>query len=295
VADPDTGADLTARFTSVREVLHIEIAAAQALLSAQIEGMDAQRAVLLAGLNERTRLLQEELDRRFRALTEMVDDRRDSMTLANRLIQEELDRRLGSIQLQSDQRFEASRETLTALKEMLDERYATQTKALDAAFKAAEQAVAVALANAEKATIKAEEAADKRFASVNEFRETLADQTATFIPRSEHDTAYKAMEDHVSVIRDDLNRVAAQVVPRNETEGWRAALVAKIDDIGRNAAERLGALELRLTSRLDLSSGEDRGADRLATEHRLDLGVILQVMAVLISVAAIVVVLLLRK
>jgi hypothetical protein len=129
--------DLTARLGALREVLHNEIAASALLLGARVDSVDAERGILLAGLNERTQAIHDELDGQ-----------------------------LGHLQRQVDQRFEASKETLVALKVMLDERYATQTKALDAAFKAAEQAVAVALANAEKATVKAETAADKRFECV---------------------------------------------------------------------------------------------------------------------------------
>lgn len=116
---------------------------------------------------------------------------------------------------------------------MLDERYATQTKALDAAFKAAEQAVAVALANAEKATGKAEMAAERRFESVNEFRRALADQTATFIPRAEYDSAHAALVDRVSA-----------------------------------NADRVGSLELRLTSRLDTSAGEKSGDSDQRTQNQ---------------------------
>lgn len=52
-------------------------------------------------------------------------------------------------------------------------------------FKAQEQAVAFALQAAEKAVTKAELAAEKRFESVNEFRNQLKDQTGTFITRNE--------------------------------------------------------------------------------------------------------------
>jgi hypothetical protein len=90
------------------------------------------------------------------------------------------------------------------LESLLDERYATQTKAVDAAFSAqqlamttalaaAERAVQTALSSAEKAVIKAEAAADKRFESVNEFRQTLSDQTATFATRESLDTQMNAM------------------------------------------------------------------------------------------------------
>lgn len=118
---------------------------------------------------------------------------------------------------------------------MLDERYATQTKAVDSAFAAqqtamqtaltaAERAVATALLSAEKAVAKAEVAADKRFDSVNEFRSQLSDQAATFMPRREAEIS------HVAIIE----RVDA-------------------------TARKLGDLELRLTSRLDINAGRSNG------------------------------------
>lgn len=59
------------------------------------------------------------------------------------------------------------------------------TLANDQRFRAQEQAVAFALQAAEKAVTKAELAAEKRFESVNEFRNQLKDQTGTFITRNE--------------------------------------------------------------------------------------------------------------
>jgi len=153
----------------------------------------------------------------------------------------------------ADQR-EAGRQQADDMRRLLDERYATQTKALDAAFKAAEQAVAVALANAEKATGKAELAAERRFESVNEFRKALTDQTATFLPRSEYDAAHAALSDRITA-----------------------------------AGERMAALELRLTSRLDRGDGTDIGAATSRTERRLDTGQLLLVLGVIIAAAAVVV------
>lgn len=62
---------------------------------------------------------------------------------------------------------------------------AADTTANEQRFKAQEQAVAFALQAAEKAVTKAELAAEKRFESVNEFRNQLKDQTGTFITRNE--------------------------------------------------------------------------------------------------------------
>jgi hypothetical protein len=61
-----------------------------------------------------------------------------------------------------------------------DKRYAQR-------FDGQEKAVSAALMAAEKAVNKAEAANDLRFASVNEFRQVLTDQTATFITRPDRD------------------------------------------------------------------------------------------------------------
>ncbi len=102
------------------------------------------------------------------------------------------------------------------LRALLQERYETQTKALDAAFVAAEKAVQTALASAEKAVTKAETAANSRFESVNEFREQLADQAATFMPRAE-------AEQRVAVLAEKLDAMAARV---DKTEGRSTGMTA---------------------------------------------------------------------
>ena len=53
------------------------------------------------------------------------------------------------------------------------------------AINAQEEKAKVALASAEKAVEKSERAMNERFASVNEFRGQLKDQTASFLSRQE--------------------------------------------------------------------------------------------------------------
>lgn len=83
------------------------------------------------------------------------------------------------------------------------QRFDAQTKALDAALAAQKEAVQTALAAAEKATTKAEVASDKRFDSVNEFRQTLTDQALTFMPRAEAEARLGSLAEKV----DDLKSV----------------------------------------------------------------------------------------
>ena len=62
------------------------------------------------------------------------------------------------------------------------QRFEAQTKAIDAALLAAEKAVT-----------KAETATERRFESVNEFRQTLSDQTKTFISRIELESYVRSL------------------------------------------------------------------------------------------------------
>jgi len=80
--------------------------------------------------------------------------------------------------LRDQQRFEAQSKAV-------DTAMLAQTTAMQAALQAAEKAVDRAMTAAEKAVTKAEAATEKRFEGVNEFRQALSDQTATFPSRVE--------------------------------------------------------------------------------------------------------------
>jgi hypothetical protein len=74
-----------------------------------------------------------------------------------------------------------------------EQRFTAQQTAVHAALSATEKAGVAALEATERAVAKAEVAAEKRFDSVNEFRKQLADQAATFMPRSEAETRLHAL------------------------------------------------------------------------------------------------------
>lgn len=74
------------------------------------------------------------------------------------------------------------------------QRFEAQQQALKDALQAAKEAGANALQSAKEAVIKAEEAANKRFEGVNEFRATLSDQAQTFMGKAEADARLKALE-----------------------------------------------------------------------------------------------------
>lgn len=84
---------------------------------------------------------------------------------------------------------------------MKDERDISFRDYVDVRFADQEQAVQAALAAAEKAVVKAELAADKRFESVNEFRGQLTDQANTFISRLEYNANQKAIEQKIETLQ----------------------------------------------------------------------------------------------
>ncbi len=79
--------------------------------------------------------------------------------------------------------------------------------------------IALALTSAEKAVTKAEAATERRFESVNEFRQTLSDQAGTFISRAEYDALKERIdrgEGHSGGLSDGwkwLVGIAALAVP----------------------------------------------------------------------------------
>lgn len=90
-----------------------------------------------------------------------------------------------------------------------EQRFNDTKIAVDAALIAADKAVAAALAGQKEAVTKAEVAAEKRFESVNEFRNTLADQQRSLMPRSEVDVLFKNVNE----------KIAGMVEVANKTEG----------------------------------------------------------------------------
>lgn len=91
--------------------------------------------------------------------------------------------------------------TLTALKEYIERRFNDQAKAIDAA-----------LAAAEKAVTKAEVSTEKRFDSVNEFRQTLSDQAASFMTRIEFMAMHNSLQDKVNLVTKTQNYLIGGLV-----------------------------------------------------------------------------------
>jgi hypothetical protein len=128
---------------------------------------------------------------------------------------------------------------------------------------------------------------DRRYAEVAEEREKAlkikesADEKA--LDLASQIQTYKDQQ-HNGLLQQ-LDRQAATFVARAEWDTAHTDLVNRIISV----ADRLSALELRLTSRLERGDGADAGTAVSRTERRLDTGQLLLLLGVIIAAAAVVV------
>ena len=91
--------------------------------------------------------------------------------------------------------------TVDTLKAHFDTLRATDGKNVEQRFVAAEERTTLALTAADRAVIKAENATEKRFDAVNEFRATLADQASTLMPRAEAEIRLRGLSEQIEDLR----------------------------------------------------------------------------------------------
>ena len=105
-----------------------------------------------------------------------------------------------------------------------DSKEITLREYVDVRFKAQEQAVSAALASADRAVQKAEAATDKRFESVNEFRQSLNDMARLTMPRAEADRQFAITAEKVDALTARLN--ARDEQGRGLAGGWSMLIAA---------------------------------------------------------------------
>jgi hypothetical protein len=99
---------------------------------------------------------------------------------------------------------------------------ATQRDATAAAMLRQQEATNLALAAADRAVTKAETAAERRFDSVNEFRNTLSDQQRTLMPRAEAENRLGALSEKIGVLEGFRTETLSRGV--GTKEGWGNAV-----------------------------------------------------------------------
>lgn len=126
---------------------------------------------------------------------------------------------------------------VASLKEITDAKFVTFRALLDGNA----EKVALALAAADKAVTKAETATEKRFEGVNEFRQQLADQTSTFLPRSEAAQRMDTIEKDIDQLRADLGVMregSANLAGRLTIIGAVVTILISLVTVGANLAFR---------------------------------------------------------
>jgi hypothetical protein len=103
---------------------------------------------------------------------------------------------------------------LLALETLIDAKLTTLRTIIELQ---AEKSV-TALAASDKAILKAEIAVEKRFESVNEFRQTLLDQTNTFISRVEFEALRDTNSSRIADLASRLDKIEGKAVGLNA--GW---------------------------------------------------------------------------
>lgn len=93
-------------------------------------------------------------------------------------------------------------------------------------MQAQKEMVALALAAAKEAVTKAEAASERRFAAVNEFRETLADQQRTLMPRLEAQFQIDALRKEVEALKEANMRQTSRGIGQGQVVAWVVAAVS---------------------------------------------------------------------
>lgn len=114
---------------------------------------------------------------------------------------------------------------------VIEERMSGVKSLLDAQLAAQQEATKIAMANADKATTKAETAAEKRFESMNEFREQLADQAQTFMPRRESEARHEQSGEKIAAVQSRVDRTEGRSTGVSSSWGILVGVVSVIGTV----------------------------------------------------------------
>jgi len=102
---------------------------------------------------------------------------------------------------------------MISVKEYIESRLDDTTKLFETKVDALDKATVLKVDALDKATILASQQMEKRLEGMNEFRESLRDQNATFVRKDEYDTKHEALEKTFNV------RVSALELSKAELQG----------------------------------------------------------------------------
>lgn len=163
-------------------------------------------------------LTTQQLWREIAALKELLETKIRAIETAVEVAHSDLVRVPTDVQKQVGNLKELHAEKFISLSKQLDDRQSLTDRRNEERFVAGEKAVNAALIAAKEAVLKAETSADKRFESVNEFRQTLSDQTKTFISRVESEAKLESFNNRLSDTVARLDKLEGRSIGMNA--GW---------------------------------------------------------------------------
>jgi DNA anti-recombination protein RmuC len=124
----------------------------------------------------------------------------------------------GGASRSTDSAWGTSQATDVSLREHLTELIRQTEKRSDERFEAMQKAVDAAFASSQRAIDKTNEALDKRFEGVNEFRQTLSDQAVTFVTKDSMSALTDKLQASIDNNRRDLDALAKRLDLREGQE-----------------------------------------------------------------------------
>jgi len=100
-----------------------------------------------------------------------------------------------------------ARESKTELREYVSDKIVAQ-----------KESIAIAMTASKEAIQKAENANERRFEGVNEFRNTLKDQQSTLLPRTEYDSGHLALTEKIAAVKERFDKHETAQVTSKETK-----------------------------------------------------------------------------
>lgn len=114
---------------------------------------------------------------------------------------------------------------IVALDKFFTAEFRSSKEAVQSALLAVEKQSNAAMTAAEKAIMKSDAATEKRFDSVNEFRQTLSDQAADFLSRKEYEANHKSLEEKFIGAMDRIAKIETQKETKTEGMNFTGAII----------------------------------------------------------------------
>lgn len=227
-------------------------------------------------------VLESMVDNLQRQVIERIESSRESIALAltaaektTAIAQSTADRAMVKADAKADMVYLESQ--IRSLKEAFQDQIAAQKEAITNALNASQSALKNALDSSEKAITKAEEANEKRFQAVNEFRAQLADQQKTFVVKEEVAFKFVAVEKKLDEMLEWQRRTELKFSDYLPMRSYESNVVGLTD--WRRQVD--AALTTHTSGALASKNTVQTGRDNVST--------IVSVVAVLISLAVLVV------